>query len=56
MQAGITENTPIMDSAGALTENSAIYSGGPGNGPLGINQIHAGSQEAGFGLERNSTN
>ena len=37
MQSGITENTPIMDSAGALTENSAIYSGGPGNGPLGIN-------------------
>lgn len=45
-----------MDSAGALTENSAIYSGGAGGGPLGINQVHAGSQEAGFGLERNSTN
>ena len=41
MQAhsGANDNTPIMDSAGALTENSAIYSGGAG----GINQVHAGS-------------
>lgn len=47
-----------MDSAAALTENSAIYSGGPGSGPpgLGGNQVHTGSQDAGFGLDRSSTN
>jgi len=39
LQSGVNDNTPIMDSAGALTENSAIYSGGPAAGPtsLGVN-------------------
>jgi len=40
-QSGVNDNTPIMDSAGALTENSAIYSGGqadkPGPTSLGVN-------------------
>lgn len=45
-----------MDSAGALTENSAIYHQGNSGGPLGMNHVHSGSQEAGFGLDRNSTN
>ena len=43
MNGGITENTPMLDSAGALTENSAIYSGGAAGPALGINQVHTGS-------------
>ena len=45
------DQTPL-ESAGALTENSALY-----QGPAGMsNQLNTGSQEAGLGVDRKSTN
>jgi len=36
LPTGVNDNNPIMDSAGALTENSAIYSGGAAAGPTNL--------------------
>lgn len=39
------DNTPLMDSGGALTENSAMLLGGTSGHPtsFGVNQVHSGS-------------
>ncbi len=45
---GINDNSPLKDSAGALTENSAMLLGGQPGAPasFGVNKVHHGSQDA----------